>query len=52
MLAKLSPVLKKIENPSQLSLFPVSEPERKVTLAEVIDYLQTSDIENTIKNIR
>lgn len=51
-ITKMSPVLKEIENSPQLSLFTVSEPERKVTLAEVIDYLQTSDIENTIKNIR
>jgi len=51
-ITKMSPVLKEKENSVQLLLFPVSEPERKVTLAEVIDYLETADTENTIKDIR
>ena len=51
-ITKMSPVLKEKENSVQLSLFSVSEPERRVTLAEVIDYLQTADTENTIKDIQ
>ncbi|MDM8522189.1 AAA family ATPase [Desulfococcaceae bacterium HSG8] len=51
-ITKMSPVLKQKDKSDQLSFFPVSEPERKVTLAEVIDYLETADTENTIKDIR
>ena len=46
-ITKMSPVLKVDEE--QLSFFPVPEPERKLTLAEVIRYLQTADTESTIK---
>ena len=51
-ITKMSPVLKEMENSVRWPLFPVSEPERKATLAEVTDYLQTADTENTIKDIR
>ncbi len=33
-------------------IFPISEAERKLTLAEVIDYLKTTDTENAIKAIQ
>ncbi len=36
----------------QLPLFPISEAERKLTLAEVIDYLKTTDTENAIKALQ
>ncbi len=48
-ITKMSPVLKKREMSEQLSFFPVSEEERKLTLSEVIRYLRTADIEGTIK---
>lgn len=49
-ITKMSPVLKMMEE--QLLLFPVSEAERKLTLAEVIRYLQTADPKSTIKDFQ
>lgn len=46
-ITKILPVVKELAK--QLTLF--SEEERKLTLAEVIKYLQTADIENTINTI-
>ena len=43
--SKMSPVIKD-KSPKQLSFFDVSEPEIKVTLREVIDYLQSVDSES------
>jgi predicted ATPase len=45
--SKMSPVIKAI--PEQMALFPVSESELKLTLREVIDYLQTVDSESINK---
>ena len=52
-ITKMSPVFKenKKQNRPQLRFFPVSEPERKLTLAEVTKYLETADTENAIKSI-
>lgn len=42
-----------VENKNtQLPLFPISEAERKLTLAEVIEYLKTTDTESAIKAIQ
>lgn len=43
-----------VENIScqQLSIFPISEAERKLTLAEVIEFLKTTDTENAIKAVQ
>lgn len=42
-----------VENKDNQSLlFPISEEERKLTLAEVIDYLKTADTESAIKAIQ
>lgn len=49
-ITKMSPVLKVSDG--QLSFLSVSEPERKLTLAEVIRYLETADTENAIKAIQ
>jgi hypothetical protein len=35
-----------------MSLFPVSEPEHKLTLSEVKQYLETADTENAIRTIQ
>ncbi len=48
-ITKMSPVIK--ENEIQKELFPIPESERKLTLSEVIKYLQTADTENAIKAI-
>jgi predicted ATPase len=47
-ITKMSPVGK----PFQLSLFPISEQERKITIAEVIQYLGTPQSEYAIKVIQ
>jgi hypothetical protein len=47
---KMSPVSK--DKNIQLAFFPVSELEQKLTLTEVINYLQTTDTENTIRTIQ
>ncbi len=46
-ITKMSPVFKTLAE--QGELFPVSEQEQKLTLAEVKKYLQTADTESTIK---
>lgn len=50
-ITKMSPVFKENETCAQLSIFPVSEAERRLTLAEVTKYLETADTENTLKEI-
>ena len=40
------------KNQPQLPHFPISEAERKFTLAEVIEYLKTTDTDNAIKAIQ
>lgn len=49
---KMSPVVKVREYNSQLVLFSISEPERKLTLSEAAKYLQTADVENAVKAIQ
>lgn len=49
---KMSPVVKESEKYAQMSLFPLSESEHKLTLSEVINYLRTADPENAIKAIQ
>ncbi|MCP4110295.1 MAG: AAA family ATPase [Desulfobacteraceae bacterium] len=51
-ITKMSPVVKDNEKYTPLSLFSVNESERRLTLAEVIKYLETADTENTIKAIQ
>lgn len=53
-ITKMSPVFKENGKYSQLSfpLISVSEPERRLNLAEVVKYLQTADTENAIKAIQ
>lgn len=53
-ITKMSPVLKEHDNYEQLSFrfIPVSEPERKFNLNEVVKYLQTVDPENALKAIQ
>jgi len=47
-ITKMIPVSKRLKG--QEELFPISEQERKFTLAEVIRYLRTADTESTIKD--
>ncbi len=49
-ITKMSPAVK--QNNKQLSFISISDEERKITLAEVIRYLETADSENAIKAIR
>ena len=52
-ITKMTPVIKENRQTDvQLLLFPVSEPERRLTLQEVCNYLQTADAENAIKVIQ
>lgn len=44
-ITKMSPILLTLQE----ELFPISEQERRLTMAEAIRYLQTGDTENTIK---
>ncbi len=50
-ISRMSPVLKKAK---QLSLFPetINENERKLTLSEVREYLETADTQSAVKEIR
>lgn len=49
---KMSPVLKESNTGTQMLLFPIPESERRLTLSEVINYLQTADPENAIRAIQ
>lgn len=50
-ITKMSPVVKEDNGRFQLSLFSTAQ-ERKLTLNEVVKYLQTADVENAIKAIQ
>lgn len=51
-ITKMTPVLKEIEHQQLQFLFPdITEPERKLTLAEVTNYLKTADIENAVRAV-
>ena len=45
-------VIKEKDKMRQLSLFPIPEEERRLTLSQVIKYLETADTENSIEAIR
>lgn len=47
-ISRMSPVMTTTDS-YPMSLFPVSKPEQKLTLSEVIKYLETADSENLIK---
>ncbi|MCC6606782.1 MAG: AAA family ATPase [Anaerolineae bacterium] len=49
-ITKMSPVFIGDTNYQQLAIFPVSEAEHKLTLAEVVQYLRTADTENAINS--
>ena len=51
-ITKMSPVFKENKPNTQLVFFQVSESERKLTLREVIKYLESADTEDTIKAIQ
>ena len=48
----MSPVVKEQGPDGQLSLFHMTEPERKLTLTEVAGYLRTADVENALRAIQ
>lgn len=49
----MSPVVKKTDKEKQLLLFPnMAEEELKLTISEVIKYLETADTENAVEAIR
>ena len=49
-ITKMSPAVK--ENNTQLMLFAISEQERKLTLTEVIEYLESPDSERAIRAMK
>jgi len=51
-ITKMSPVVMEHTCNGQLSLFSLSDAERKLTLSEVVKYLQTADVENAIRAIQ
>lgn len=45
-ITRMSPVVKKFQDPQQLSMFSTSKAEFNLTISEVMKYLQTEDLDN------